>query len=112
MKNYDDAFYTQKAKEVYESRDLWVFTFAGVIDFPNPLLPLWFMALAYSIFGVSSFSAIFPSTLFGVGIVILTYRIAIHFYKDSWIAFVASLVLIFSGIFIDYSRRVIVDIPH
>jgi 4-amino-4-deoxy-L-arabinose transferase-like glycosyltransferase len=111
MKNYDDAFYAQKAKEVYESRDLWVITFAGVPDFANPPLPLWCMALAYSVFGISSFSAIFPSALFGVGIVLLTYRLASHFYKDSWIAFVASLVLISPGIFIDYSRRAMVDIP-
>ena len=111
MKNYDDAFYAQKAKEIFESGDLWVITFAGVPDFANPPLPLWCMALAYSVFGVSSFSAIFPSALFGVGIVLLTYRLASHFYKDSWIAFVASLVLIFPGIFIDYSRRAMVDIP-
>ena len=111
MKNYDDAFYAQKAKEVYESRDLWVITFAGVPDFANPPLPLWCMALAYSTFGISSFSAIFPSALFGLGIVLLTYRLASHFYKDSWIACVASLVLISPGIFIDYSRRAMVDIP-
>ena len=40
-----------------------------------------------------------------------TYRLESHFYKDSWIAFVASLVLISPGIFIDYSRRAMVDIP-
>nr|MBC8284536.1 phospholipid carrier-dependent glycosyltransferase [Nitrospinota bacterium] len=40
-----------------------------------------------------------------------TYRLANHFYKDSWIAFVSSLVLIFPGIFIDSSRRAMVDIP-
>ncbi|HCG73233.1 MAG TPA: phospholipid carrier-dependent glycosyltransferase, partial [Nitrospina sp.] len=64
----------------------------GVPDFANPPLPLWLMALAYGIFGVSSFSAIFPSALFGVGIVLLTYRLAYHCFKDSWIAFVAGLI--------------------
>lgn len=111
IKNYDDAFYAQKAKEVYESGNLWIVTFAGVPDFANPPLPFWLMALAYGIFGVSSFSAVFPSALFGTGIVALTYGLAGHFYKDSWIAFVASLILIFPGIFIDYSRRAMVDIP-
>jgi 4-amino-4-deoxy-L-arabinose transferase-like glycosyltransferase len=111
IKNYDDAFYAEKAKEIYESGNLWIVTFAGIPDFANPPLPLWLMALAYNIFGVSSFSAIFPSALFGVGITLLTYRLASHFYNDSWIAFVASLILIFPGIFIDYSRRAMVDIP-
>ena len=111
IKNYDDAFYAQKAKEVYESGNLWIVTFAGVPDFATPPLPLWLMALAYSIFGISSFSAIFSSALFGTGIVVLTYRLADHCFKNSWIAFVAGLVLIFPGIFIDSSRRAMVDIP-
>ncbi|MBC8282600.1 MAG: glycosyltransferase family 39 protein [Nitrospinae bacterium] len=111
MKNYDDAYYAQKAKEIYESGDLWVVTIAGVPDFANPPLPFWLMALAYSIFGVSSFSAIFPSALFGMGIVVLTYRLADHCFKDSWVAFVSALVLIFPGIFLDASRRAMVDIP-
>ena len=111
IKNYDDAFYAQKAKEIYESGNLWIVTVAGVPDFADPPLPLWFIALAYSIFGISSYSAIFSSALFGTGIVVLTYRLVDHFYKNSWIAFVASLILIFPGIFIDYSRRAMVDIP-
>ena len=109
--NFDDAFYAQKAKEIYKSGNLWILTLAGVPAFENPPLPFWLMALAYSIFGVSSFSAIFFSALFGTGIIILTYRLADYLYKDSWIAFVAPLVLIFPGIFIDSSRRAMVDIP-
>ncbi len=109
--NFDDAFYAQKAKEIYESGNLWIITLDGQPAFENPPLPFWLMALAYSIFGVSSFSAIFPSALFGTGIVVLTYRLADYLYKDSWIAFVSALVLIFPGIFIDSSRRAMVDIP-
>jgi hypothetical protein len=40
IKNYDDVFYAKKAKEIYESENLWVVTIAGVPDFANPLLPL------------------------------------------------------------------------
>ena len=109
--NFDDAFYAQKAKEIYQSGNLWVITLAGVNDFSNPPLPFWCMALAYSMFGISSFSAIFFPALFGVGIVILTYRLADYFYKDSWVSFISPLILIFPGIFIDSSRRAMVDIP-
>jgi 4-amino-4-deoxy-L-arabinose transferase-like glycosyltransferase len=109
--NFDDAFYAQKAKEIYESGNLWIVTHGGAPSFENPPLPFWLMALAYSIFGVSSFSAVFFSGLFGTGIVVLTYRLADYLYKDSWIAFIASLILLFPGIFIDSSRRAMVDIP-
>ena len=108
--NFDDAFYAQKAKEIYDSGKFWIVTLAGKPDFANPPLPFWLMALAYSIFGVSSFSAVFSSALLGTGIVILTYRLADHLYKDSWIAFTSSLVLVFPGIFIDSARRAMVDI--
>jgi len=108
--NFDDAFYAQKAKEIYDSGDFWIVTLAGNPDFANTPLPFWLMALAYSIFGVSSFSAVFPSALLGMGIVILTYRLADHLYKDSWVAFASSLILIFPGIFIDSARRAMVDI--
>lgn len=109
--NFDDAYYAQKAKEIYESGNLWVITLAGSPDFANPPLTFWCMALAYNIFGVSSFSAIFFPALFGVGIVILTYRLADYVYKDSWITFISPLILIFPGIFVDSSRRAMVDIP-
>ena len=108
--NFDDAFYAQKAKEIYDSGNFRIVTLAGKPDFANPPLPFWLMALAYSIFGVSSFSAVFSSALLGMGIVILTYRLADHLYKNSWIAFVSSLILLFPGIFIDSARRAMVDI--
>ncbi|MBC8285274.1 MAG: phospholipid carrier-dependent glycosyltransferase, partial [Nitrospinae bacterium] len=66
--NFDDAFYAQKAKEIYESGNLWIITLGGTRDFANPPLPFWLMALSYSLFGVSSFAAVFPSALFGMGI--------------------------------------------
>ena len=109
--NFDDAFYAQKAKEIYISGNLWIVTHGGTPSFENPPLPFWLMALAYGVFGISSFSAVFFSGLFGTGIVVLTYRLANHLYKDSWIAFTASLILLFPGIFIDSSRRAMVDIP-
>ncbi|MEK9628494.1 MAG: glycosyltransferase family 39 protein [Nitrospinota bacterium] len=109
--NFDDAYYAQKAKEIYQSGNLWVITLGGQPVFENTPLPFWLMALAYCLFGISSYSAVFFSALFGTGVVLLTYRLADYFYKDSWIAFVSSLVLIFPGIFIDSSRRAMVDVP-
>ncbi len=109
--NFDDAFYAQKAKEIYKSGNLWTVTLGGNPSWENPPLPFWLMALAYKLFGVSSFSSVFFSAIFGMGVVILTYKLAEYLYRDSWIAFIASLILIFPGVFIDSSRRAMVDIP-
>ncbi len=111
INNFDDAFYAQKAKEIYESGNLWILTLGGNPTWENPPLPFWLMAIAYRLFGISSFSSVFFSAIFGMGIVLLTYRLAYYLYKDSWVAFVSSLILIFPGIFIDSSRRAMVDIP-
>ena len=109
--NFDDAYYAQKAKEILESRSFWIINHAGVPTFDNPPLPFWLTALAFSIFGVSSYSAVFSSALFGTGIVLITYRLSLLLYKDCWVAFAAAFVLLFPGMFVDSSRRGMVDIP-
>ncbi|MBT5376167.1 MAG: glycosyltransferase family 39 protein [Nitrospinaceae bacterium] len=109
--NFDDAYYAQKAKEILDSGAYWIITQAGEPALDNPPLPFWLTAFAYSIFGVSSYAAIFPSALFAVGIVLMTYRLSLWLYKETWIAFAAAFILLFPGIFIDASRRAMVDIP-
>ena len=109
--NYDDAYYAQKAKEILDSGSFWLLTHAGVPALDNPPLPFWLTALAFSIFGISSYSAIFSSALFATGIVLMTYRLSLLLYKDYWIAFASAFVLLFPGMFVDSARRAMVDIP-
>ena len=94
-----------------DSRSFWQITHEGLPKFDNPPLPFWFMALAFSVFGVSSYSAIVPSALFATGIVFMTYRLSLLLYKDCWIAFSSAFVLLFPGMFVDASRRAMMDIP-
>ena len=94
-----------------DSGSFWLITHAELPTFDNPPLPFWFMALAFSVFGVSSYSAIVPSALFATGIVFMTYRLSLLLYKDCWIAFASAFVLLFPGMFVDASRRAMVDIP-
>jgi len=109
--NFDDAYYAQKAKEIFLSDSLWVVTWKGVTHlFDNPPLPFWLTGLAYKIFGVSGYAAIFSSAIFGVLIVCLTYFLCNHLYKDNWMSFLAAFVLIFPGMFLDSSRRGMLDI--
>jgi hypothetical protein len=111
IQNFDDAYYAQKAKEILESGSLWLITYSGVPAFDNPPLPFWLTALAYSVFGVSTYSAIFSSALLGMGVILITYRMSLLLYKDNWVAFASAFVLLFPGLFVDASRRSMVDIP-
>jgi 4-amino-4-deoxy-L-arabinose transferase-like glycosyltransferase len=111
IQNFDDAYYAQKAKEIIESGSLWLITYSGIPAFDNPPMPFWLTALSYSLFGVSTYSAIFSSALFGTGIILITYRFSLLLYKDNWIAFASAFVLLFPGLFVDASRRSMVDIP-
>ena len=108
--NFDDSFYAQKAKELLAGGSLWLNTFYGQPDFDKPPLPLWLAALAFKVFGVSGYSAVLVTGLFGAGTVYLTYRLSERLFKDSWAAFFSGLVLIFPGYFLDYSRRGMTDI--
>ena len=68
--NFDDAYYAQKAKEIFLSDSLWVVTWqGGARFFDNPPLPFWLTGLAYKVFGVSGYAAVFSSAIFGVLIV-------------------------------------------
>ena len=108
--NFDDAYYAQKAKEIIFSDSLWVVAWRGAPSFDNPPLPFWLTGLAYKIFGVSGYAAIFSSAIFGVLIVYLTYSLCNYLYKDNWTSFLAAFVLLFPGLFLDSSRRAMLDI--
>ena len=109
--NYDDAYYAQKAKEMLDSGSFWLITHGGLPTVDNTPLTFWLTVLSFSVFGVSSYSAIVPSALFATGIVFMTYRLSLLLYKDCWIAFASAFVLLFPGMFVDASRRAMVDIP-
>jgi 4-amino-4-deoxy-L-arabinose transferase-like glycosyltransferase len=111
IQNYDDAYYAQKAKEILESGSLWLITYSGIPAFDNPPMPFWLTAIAFSLFGVSTYSAIFSSALLGTGVILITYRLSLLLYKDNWVAFASAFVLLFPGLFVDASRRSMVDIP-
>lgn len=111
LPNFDDAYYAQKAKEMTASGELWVVTHNGVRDDANPPFPFWVTALAFKVFGVSGYAAVFFSALFGVLTVYLTYCLCFHLFRDNWTAFFSAFVLIFPGMFVDSARRGMVDIP-
>lgn len=110
LKNYDDAYYAQKARELLESGNFWLITHRGIPDFANPPLPFWLTAVSYKIFGVSSYAAVFFSAILAIATVYLTYSLAHWLYRDRWIAFASAFVLLFPGIFDSAARRGMLDV--
>jgi 4-amino-4-deoxy-L-arabinose transferase-like glycosyltransferase len=109
--NFDGAYYAIKAREIFSSDSLWVVTWNGTAHFfDNPPLPFWLTGLIYKLFGVSGYGAVFSSAIFGVLIVFLTYSLCNYLYKDNWTSFLAAFVLLFPGLFLDSSRRAMLDI--
>jgi 4-amino-4-deoxy-L-arabinose transferase-like glycosyltransferase len=109
--NFDGAYYAIKAREIFLSDSLWVVTWGGTVRFfDNPPLPFWLTGIAYKVFGVSGYAAVFSSAIFGVLIVYLTYSLCNYLYKDNWMSFLAAFVLLFPGLFLDSSRRAMLDI--
>jgi len=108
--NFDDAYYAQKAKEIFLSDSLWVVLLNNRPIFDNPPLPFWLTGLAYKVFGVSGYAAVFSSAIFGVLTVFLTYSLCNYLFRDNWTAFLSAFVLLFPGMFVDASRRGMLDI--
>jgi 4-amino-4-deoxy-L-arabinose transferase-like glycosyltransferase len=102
--NFDGAYYAIKAREIFSSDSLWVVTWNSTARFfDNPPLPFWLTGIAYKVFGVSGYAAVFSSAIFGVLIVYLTYSLCNYLYKDNWTSFLAAFVLLFPGLFLDSS---------
>ncbi|WP_105956627.1 ArnT family glycosyltransferase [Apilactobacillus quenuiae] len=71
-------FYTSAITSMTQSfKNFWYASFdpAGYITVDKPPVALWFMAISAKIFGVSNFSVVLPSVLFGIGSVYLMYRL-------------------------------------
>lgn len=71
-------FYTSAITSMTQNfKNFWYASFdpAGYITVDKPPVALWFMAISAKIFGVSNFSVVLPSVLFGVGSVYLMYRL-------------------------------------
>ena len=71
----DEAIFSQAAKEMLVRGDYVVPYFNGEVFPDKPALMYWFMISAYKVFGPTEFAARFWSAVFGIGSVLLTYRL-------------------------------------
>ncbi len=92
MAGSDEGYYAQMAREIYLSGNWLAPTFLGNPYFEKPPLNQWLIATSYSLFGVSEWSARFPSTLAAILGVLLTYFIGREFFEARR-AFLGALIL-------------------
>ncbi len=71
----DEAIFSQAAKEMLVRGDYVVPYFNGEVFPDKPALMYWFMISAYKVFGPTEFAARFWSAIFGIGSVLLTFRL-------------------------------------
>ncbi len=71
----DEAIFSQAAKEMVHRGDYVVPYFNGAVFPDKPAMMYWLMIGAYQVFGATEFAARFWSAVFGVGSVLLTYRL-------------------------------------
>ena len=74
----DESRYSQIAREMFERGDWLTPTLGGYNWFEKPVLLYWLQHIAYNIFGVSEFSARFFSAVFGLGIVLVVWRLCLR----------------------------------
>ncbi len=88
----DEAIFSQAAKEMYERGDAVTPYFNGAVFPDKPAMMYWLMMSAYEVFGPTEFAARFWSAVFGVGSVLLTYRLGRLVFSPS-VAFWSGLIL-------------------
>src|SRR5262245_54243916 len=71
----DEAIFSQTAREMFDRGDAVVPYFNGELFAHKPPLMFWMMMAGYELFGTTELAARFFSAVFGVGCVLVTYRL-------------------------------------
>ncbi len=110
LTNPDEVFYTMTAKEMVQ-QNTWMTPYLfGQPQFEKPIFLYWLMRAGFLVFGINSFSARFFPSLFGILGVIAIYLLAVVGFKNQKKAFLASLIMMSSGLYIGLSRSVFTDL--
>lgn len=124
--DYDEAAYAEVVSETVQTRNPFTFTFADEPWFDKPPLYFWAAILSEKIInplstiGVvgddgklhpSELAMRFPSAIAGVISIILIWLIVFEKTRNKKIAFVAGIILLSTGTFIENVRQVRLDVP-
>lgn len=93
LQAWDEAWYGAIAQEIVKSNNWLFLKWQGEPFLDHPPLGMWFMALSYTIFGVTEFSTRLPSVLAGIFTVLLVYLSALYIYKKKSIGVAAAIIM-------------------
>ena len=110
LANFDDCYYAQKAKEMIRGGDWLTPHFAGVPRLDNPPLFLWLQSVAFLVFGVNDWAAIFWSALSGALCVPLLYLLARRLGLDFFESWSTAFALLTTQYFLKYARHAMFDV--
>jgi 4-amino-4-deoxy-L-arabinose transferase-like glycosyltransferase len=106
---FDECFYAQKAKEIALSGDWLTQRYVGEIDHQNPWLHMWVMAASFKVFGISEWSARFPTCVETILIVLLTYLLVQWLTRMPWVSMISASSLLLSEYFFKYAKKAHTD---
>lgn len=105
---WDEAIYANNALEMSHANNYLLLTLNHEPNLYNtkPPLAIWILALSIKLFGANEFAIRFPSVLAFIFLLVVLIRFSKNFLKNSFIGFVASIVLLGSpGIILLHSAR-------
>ena len=107
----DEQTYSQWAYHMVRSGDyLTPYAFGGLaVWIGKPPLPMWFMSLAYQLFGVNNFVTRLSSAVFGVSTLVLVYFLAKKLY-NRYVGVGSALVLGTFNTFYLFARHAMTDV--
>ena len=109
LMSYDDAYYAEKAKEMFLRGSWMTVYYNNLPSFDNPPFFFWLEGLGYRLFGITEYGAIFPSSLAGLCSIILIFFVVCKVW-DQRRAFFTCFVLLTTPHFVKFSRHSMLDI--
>ncbi|MGB4521561.1 MAG: glycosyltransferase family 39 protein [Candidatus Omnitrophota bacterium] len=109
LTNPDEVFYTLTAKEMVKHNTWLVPYIFDQPQFEKPIFTYLLIRAGFLLFGMTNFAARFFPALFGVFGVLAVYALSMLGFKNKKKAFISSLVIMSSGLYIGLSRTVFTD---
>ena len=107
--NWDEAAYSQIAKEGLQTNNWIDFHYLGKLWFEKPPLVIWLTMISFKIFGVTEFATWFFPVIFGIMGVVGTYYLGKYLF-NSKIGLFAALILLSIPHYVLMARNNMMDI--
>ena len=109
LRQWDEALTAERSREILATGDWLTPHFGFQPDFNKPPLYYWLTAITFKVFGIDEFSARLWSVLFGLGCMILVYRLANKTGSAPWSGLIALFLLATNSHWMNKTREGLLD---